>query len=377
MQDLFTLNISTELLAIILGTPGPGDRHIGLPALLWGAPGAGKTSAIEAALHQMNWGFQVLSPQHDEVSYGMVPVIDQATKRVTCYPPDWIDKLGNDSCVVLDDLTSSSPSVQAAQLRLLTHRETASVQLPTGCRLIGIANPPKEGTNARPLDDATANRLIHVQVRQDALDVAALVAARFRSPAVATGLREKLAQISEGWSAAFERECYVWSGFLSAHKVLGTQDRRDDLEVTVSASPRSVELACRAVTAARQLNAPHLIPALVAGSIGRGQAGAFVQYSQRVDVPSLTAVLTGAWRVTESTSADVVFIVLSKLVDAVPERPSGSPELLKFWELVEQSISSKRPRDIMVPLVKRLYQQKGVLPPPKSAATSLLESVIL
>lgn len=387
---MYELELSQELLAIILGTPGLGGRHDGLPFLLWGRPGMGKTSAIESTLSQLDWSFMVLSPQHDEISYGLVPVVDTDRKRVTCYPPDWVDRLAHaregsherGSCIVLDDLTSSSSTVQAAQLRLLTHRETASAQLPGTCRLVGIANPPKQGTNARPLDDATVNRLIHIKLKESPTDTAFLVSQKFRPTDSAPKLRALFEKLRRNWAAAFEAECDIWAGFLTAHTILETEDWRDDLEIKIVASARSVELAVRAVAAAKAIGAELLIPALLSGTVGRSAVASYTSFVTRRDVPSPEMVLSRHWPEDliarrEKVPGHIAFLVLNRLAQSVPEQNGGrSREFQRYWEVVKLCTAAGVTQDMAIPSTKWLVKQRDLNPPTDPAIQKILMEVL-
>ena len=382
LPHTLTCELSPELLAIALGTPGMGNRRVGLPFLFWGRPGAGKTSFIENLLSQLGWGMMVLTPQHDEVTYGMVPVIDQQTKRVTTYAPSWVDRLTGDSCVVLDDLTSSSAAVQAAQLRMLTHREIASTELPPGARLIGIANPPRMGTNARPLDPATANRLLHISLRSSEREASYLIGSHFTPKTLKHNMKENFAKLESRWWGVWAEECEVWAGFTVSSKVFETVDVRDDLEVEIEASPRTVELAARAVAAARCLDATLLIPALVAGAVGRGVANAYQSYVMRRDIPTVSMAMDG-WRPNQETKSDSIFVLLSKLSRQIlagraAQAMHGDYERLirAYMDIIETAADVGLPTDIVIPSAKELFRA-GVMPPPRGKVSKILESILL
>lgn len=72
---------------IALATPSP-KGHWGVPALLWGAPGTGKSSFVEGLQKE---GFPVITmiaSLHDPTDFNGLPVLHDGRMRFA--PPDWV-----------------------------------------------------------------------------------------------------------------------------------------------------------------------------------------------------------------------------------------------------------------------------------------------
>ena len=302
-------SLTPELLAIALGTPA--RRTANVPFLFWSDPGFGKTSQIEDALQLAQWAYKTLSPDHDETVYGLVPVIDAEAKRLTTYPHVWTDALftAARSCIVLDDITGSTGPVHAAQLRLLTHLETAGLALPPTCAIVALANPSAAAANGRPLRESTASRFVHVRIERSATESAELALRGFRGDE--RPIHDLLTQIKNGFEAAYVRECELMSAYLATCPSLRAKDEVEELDVTLSVSDRSAEMATRIVAAARCIDAKDLIPVLLGGAIGRPHAVGYSAYSERRNIPTMQAVLQSEWRPSQGES-DIAFVVLTR-----------------------------------------------------------------
>ena len=75
----------TEELLVALQTPAPRG-HIGIPILLWGQPGEGKTSAVEALERPDFPVVTLIASIHDPTDFSGLPVYEQ--QRMYFAPPE-------------------------------------------------------------------------------------------------------------------------------------------------------------------------------------------------------------------------------------------------------------------------------------------------
>jgi hypothetical protein len=371
--------LSNELIAIALGTPGPKGTR-GLPLLIWGDPGSAKTTLIEQAVEALDEPCITLTPQHDETTYGIVPFV--SADYVSTPAHQWTQQFRDRGVVILDDLTSHAGPVQAAQLRLVTHRETGSARLGANVAVIAIANQCAQAANGRPLSDAMANRFIHVPVEMPWASVAQYLldaGEDSKGGAVAGNLRGLIDKIQFSWDHAYAIERRRMAAFIVARgPAMDASDERDDIDATIRASARSVELCTRAITAARLVGAESLIPALIGGSIGRGHAHAYIEYAAKQDLPTDDAILT-TWE-PQYGRADVAFVVLGRLVALLEAHP-GAAKVARYWHLVERCTSvaanggAQIPPDVIVPSAKKMAKLGHL--PPYGTPSRVLREVIL
>ena len=368
------VQLNDELIAIALGSPGPKGLR-GLPVLFWGDPGSAKTTILESAVAELGDPCITLTPQHDETTYGIVPFVDAEHVRTPAH--EWTKQFASRGVVILDDLTSHSGPVHAAQLRLITHRETGSAKLGQDVAVVGIANMCSQASNGRPLSAAMANRFIHLvtdlpwtSVAQYLLDMGVAKSDR---------LRALIARIHFSWDRAFEIERRRMAGFVVARgSAMDAADENESFDATIKASSRSIELCVRAITAARLVEAEHLIPAFIGGSIGRGHAHAYVEYAAKQDLPSDEEIMT-TWA-PRYGQADVAFVVLGRLTSMIETAPA-TEIIARYWRLVEQITRSSSDGgaqispDVVVPSAKRLAKLSHL--PPYGVPSRILREVIL
>ena len=140
------------------------------PVLLWGAPGSGKTSAVEALAAAEGAVVEtVIGSTLDPVDVSGMPtaggwrlmpwaerVCDRAESRVR-------------SWLFFDEISCAPPSVQAALLRVIWSRELGGRSI-RGVRIVAAANPADSAADGGVLSGAMANRWLHVNWTTDATE---------------------------------------------------------------------------------------------------------------------------------------------------------------------------------------------------------------
>ncbi len=145
-----------------------------VPILLWGAPGTGKTSAVEAMAEERGVHLEVLiGSTIDPTDLGR-PIVSK-DDNVVLAPPSWARRIrnkldeGKECWLFLDELLSVPPSVQAAFLRVTQERQVAEVSI-KGCKILAATNPPGQAVDVYELSHASANRWAHIDWEVDAED---------------------------------------------------------------------------------------------------------------------------------------------------------------------------------------------------------------
>lgn len=260
----------------------------GVPAILWGPPGVGKTALIEALARATSAHLEtVILSVRDPADVGGYPVppTDRGT-GVALEPPTWAVRLaraaanGQPAILFLDELTTAPPAVQAAALRVVLDRAVGDLLMPRSVWCVAAANPPAQAAGAAAdLPPPLANRFAHLDVepRADAW------AAGYPSYWAHAGGRAP----EHPNPAAYERE---------RARIAALVQRRPSL---LCAVPEDAEAAGRAWPSPRSWD--HTARALAAGAsvetlaalVGEGAAAEYAAYRRHADLPDPADLVAG------------------------------------------------------------------------------------
>ncbi|MFL6120684.1 AAA family ATPase, partial [Actinophytocola sp.] len=258
----------------------------GVPVLLWGSPGTGKTSVVTALGESLGWPVEVVIGSLREPSdFAGLPVVTDDEVRMA--PPSWARRLATatDGLLFLDELTTAPPAVQAAMLRVVLERVVGDLRLPAGIRVVAAANPPEQAADGWDLSPPLANRLVHLDWTVSATSVATGFAQGFPTPAVIGKTGPTTARVTAGRALV--------AAFLQLRPELV-------LQVPASAhaasrgwpSPRSWETTARLLAACDHVGAsPDVRRVLVTGAVGEGPGLELLAWLAHSDLPDPDQVL--------------------------------------------------------------------------------------
>uniref|UniRef100_UPI0004649447 AAA family ATPase n=1 Tax=Streptomyces exfoliatus TaxID=1905 RepID=UPI0004649447 len=177
------LDVAGDLLALLRDTntePRPDPQlealtlavAADLPVLLWGEPGIGKTAALTQLAASLDLPLTtVIASVHEPSDFSGLPVVgdDPAEQGIPMAPPDWAVRLvrAGRGLLFLDELSTATPAVQAALLRLVLERRVGALGLPPGVRIVAAANPRASAADGWELSPPLANRFVHLQWTHD------------------------------------------------------------------------------------------------------------------------------------------------------------------------------------------------------------------
>jgi len=160
MQDI-KLPKGAEALLIALQTPNERGT-IGIPVLIWGRPGEGKSTFLEGMAKPEFPVLTLIASIHDPTDFSGLPIMHEG--KVHYAIPEWVEKFGDEGegILFLDELTTAPPSVQAALLRVVLERKVGFHDLPHKVRIVAAANPPDLMTGGWELSPPLRNRFCHI-----------------------------------------------------------------------------------------------------------------------------------------------------------------------------------------------------------------------
>ncbi|WP_066946109.1 ATP-binding protein [Microtetraspora fusca] len=138
------------------------------PVFLWGAPGIGKSSLVQAFAESLGLDCVTLlgTQLAPEDLIGVPQIVDGRSRFA---PPETIAR-AEPYCLFLDELNASAPEVQKAFYSLILDRRIGTYELPEGSVVIGAGNRATDNALARPMASALVNRMVHVHLRASADD---------------------------------------------------------------------------------------------------------------------------------------------------------------------------------------------------------------
>jgi len=134
------------------------------PLILWGEPGTGKTSYLEALAGKMDRPIDTLiAAICDPTDFLGLPYPESGESRYL--PPEWAVRKAEEGNGIMffDELSLAPPAVQNAMLRVVLDKRVGRLDMGAGTAMVAAGNPVESTSNAWELSSALANRLLHFQ----------------------------------------------------------------------------------------------------------------------------------------------------------------------------------------------------------------------
>ncbi len=351
-----------EALLIAIQTPNFRGT-IGIPVLLWGKPGEGKSSFLES-LSQPNFPvLTLIASIHDPTDFSGLPIMQDG--KVHYAIPEWVENFGEEGegILFLDELTTAPPSVQAALLRVVLERKVGFHDLPEKVRIVSAANPPDLMTGGWELSPPLRNRFVHLPWE---------LSAEVYKNALLNGYdNAPLPNISkEEHAAALQEYKLLVHGFLSRNPNLLTSSPETDRYGF--ASPRSWDYAAALMASCAVLNLSPLqgnteskvFLELLSGCVGEGITANFLGFLKNLKVPNPEHILDGKTKIKlEELNESELFILFNGFRNHLRKGIDETVFLQRSWvliPLIDEVIAINR-KDIIFPAVRGLAKEEHLL----------------
>ncbi|MFG3039919.1 AAA family ATPase [Streptomyces sp. NPDC048330] len=323
-----------------------------LPVLLWGEPGIGKTAALTQLAASLDLPLTtVIASVHEPTDFSGLPVVgeDPAANGVPMAPPQWAVELvrAGRGLLFLDELSTATPAVQAALLRVVLERRVGALQLPPGVRIVAAANPRASAADGWELSPPLANRFVHLYWVHDRDVVVRGLGGVWPSAEL-----PRLDPVGLADAVAFARRAVC--GFLGArptliHRLPTTETRRGG----AWPSPRSWEAAMTLLafgTAASVCR--DVLALLVRGAVGDGPGLELLAHIDRMELPDPELLLADPAAVALPERGDLRQATLEAVVAAVGARPERE-RWEAGWAVLVRALETGAP-DLLVGPAKAL-----------------------
>ena len=331
----------------------------GVPTLLWGAPGTGKTSALRALADAAGWPCEVVIASIREPSdFAGLPIVVDGEVRFA--PPLWARRLADvgTGLLFLDELSTAPPAVQAALLRVVLERVVGDLELPDGIRVVAAANPPDQAADGWDLSPPLANRFCHLDWEVDSRSFSEGLAGGFAAPAVP--------RLSADWEQGVAATRGLVAAFTTVRPGLVLVPPSDRSAAGRAwPSPRSWDQVARLLAAARAAGAgDEATAALLTGSVGEGPGLEFLAWVTEMDLPDPEVVLADPDSFVLPERGDRAYAALTSIAAAVAGR-STSERWLAGWKVLGKA--GEEAPDIAAVAARILARCRpdGANPPPE------------
>ena len=300
----------------------------GVPVLLWGAPGTGKTSAITAMADGMGWPCEtVIAAIREPSDFAGLPIVTAGEVRFA--PPRWAQRLAtaNKGVLFLDEISTAPPAVQAALLRVVLERVVGDLPLPAGVVVIAAANPPEQAADGWDLAAPLANRFCHLDWTVEPAAFAQGLVSGFETPEVPT--------LPPKWEDDIPYTRSLVAGFINVRPGLACELPADAARAGRGwPSPRTWDMAARLWAAAGAVGAStEAETALLTGAVGEGPGIELLMWHLEMDLPDPEEVLANPDAFEVPERHDRAHAVLSSVAAAVAAN-STPARWLAGWKVV-------------------------------------------
>jgi MoxR-like ATPase len=288
----------------------------GVPVLLWGGPGTGKSSAVRDLARVMGLPCEVVIASIREPSdFAGLPIVVDGGVRFA--PPSWATSLAQAGrgLLFLDEISTAPPAVQAALLRVVLERTVGDLQLPDEVVVVAAANPPDQAADGWDLSAPLANRFCHLDWSTDASAVAEGFTAGFAPPVVPDLAPVK--DVLDGRGRTRARADVATFMMLRPGSVAAPPADRASAG-RAWPSPRTWEMAADLLAVTRAVDAaPDVRSALICGCVGSGAGIEFLAWLAELDLPDPEAVLADPEGFELPPRGDRAYAVLTSVAAAV------------------------------------------------------------
>ena len=292
----------------------------GIPVLLWGDPGTGKTYTVQAYAERAGWQLvSVIASIHDPTDFGGLPV--RTDSGVVFEPPAWARRVASGegvSLVFFDEVNTATPATQNALMRVVLEGQVGELDLGEKVRFAAAANPPAQNNAAWELSAPLANRFAHLEWPVSVDEWKHGYLSGWPAP-------EPLDIDDSGAVDSFTEGLVkiLQTSFLTARPELLCDVPETGAASRGWPSPRSWERLATCLAIADNAKATDIVRLLLATSlVGEGAAAEYLAYLRNLDLPDPAELLDYPAKFAELQRTDQQFAALDAVAAAAARDPA-------------------------------------------------------
>lgn len=340
IEDIIRLAVSVPL-----GDPTQDGCIWGLPLLIWGNPGIGKSTRIKKAAQSLKCQAGIILPAGRlPEDFAGLPVQDGkgGVNLVSILGAVRLLSEIGEGIMFIDEINTARAAVQASLLGFVHDRRSGDTLMPGGVRFISAANPVETAAGGHPLEVPLANRFIHYDMDKPSPEEWGnfLIGTR-REEEDVLSLFEIEKKVKEKWHNAWLEVAPIFAGFI--HRFPNALEEIPEAgspnRSKAFPTPRTMEWAARAATTCHILHIKGTLEgAILRACIGAGAAEEFISYRQKENLPTPKEVLQNGFapdkiRLDRSYA---VYTALSTYITTLPKKEAQVAAAIKAWAIFDE-----------------------------------------
>lgn len=303
----------------------------GIPVLVEGGPGTGKTSAINALGKALNRPTEcVIASLREPADFGGLPVVTDHGVRLAA--PAWAKRLAaaGNGILFIDEISTAAPAVQAALLRVcLKEPDGTNVvgeEVITGLSVVAAMNPADQAAGGWELSPPLSNRFCHLPWNVNVGEYVNGMMEGFPMP--------QFPILPDNWQENIREARLLVASFIQHKQTALYNCPKDDASAGKPwPSPRSwtmaatLSAACKAARAGQEVELP-----LISGCVGDGAALEFVNWRDALDLPDPEVLLKNPEKFVVPDRGDKAYTILASVASATVNNMS-KPRFTAAWQI--------------------------------------------
>lgn len=300
-----------------------------LSAMIWGAPGIGKSQIIKQLAKRRGYRFLDirLSQMGPEDMQG-VPfiVVEDSEKRTAWGTPLIYPSEGDPKTLMFfDEITHAPPAVRKSAFQIILDRQIGQHKFPKDTVIIAAGNRVEDRSGAQEMELALKNRFIHIDLEVDRDDLASWWVKNDKDSRILSFLRAAPHHIHEMPEGVTSDNAFP--------------------------SPRTWDFASQILRTVPK----HLRLQALKGTIGAGPAKE-LEVHLRTELPDMEKLLEEPWSFTPPEDRSVMYAIANALTQYVTRNT-----IQGFCDIAEQLAAVNHQQDFAVTMTRDLFINKPEL----------------